>query len=176
LSFYLLTIAGTAYESSKALAADKKLPQSQTKKVKKDSWDPDNFTLLWQSCKRNSMRTFFKQLDQLGDKYSEEMTRQPRDEESERFASESYDETGRILFASRLPQDYPFRDIFSECWTSLYGMRVSIVQDNNIKFAREAADLWKTCIGASYRKDWPPVAKRLEECFTNMGLLDKRKK
>jgi hypothetical protein len=186
LLLILLPAIGTILESTNALAADKKLPEFQVE-VKKDSWDPDNFTPLWQSCKRNSIRTFGKESDRLEMKYHDEMSRQPKDEEIGLFApetSKAFIEAGMILFPGSLPDDYPLRILAVKCGGEFCFMQLEIGRNADKRTwptpkdwngLKHAAEYWDICIGSSYRDTPPPVAKQLRECFVNMGLLKKKK-
>ena len=115
------------------------------------------------------MPTFIKEMEKLQLKFIEEMKRQPK-HESGGFVSDTFAETGRILFAGQLPDDYPFVHSHRRCWSSLSEVE-DYIEEKRPERAKRSAHYWDDCIEDGYRDTPPRVAKRLRECFVNMGLL-----
>lgn len=98
------------------------------------------------------------------------MNRQTRYKKTGSFTSKAFAETGTILFTGHLPENYPALKLDLQCWSPLYELE-QYIEEENIHEASLSAERWDICIYSHYGGNPPPLAKKLEKCFTNMGLL-----
>lgn len=135
-------------------------------------WNANNFTALWKACEKGSPSLFAKELGKLRERFSDQADSMPRKDGV--FIDEEFAETGEILFPSRLPDDYPFRESYKECWVPLFVLEKQI-EGNSSARPREDARRWQNCIGSDYRDTPPLVARKLRQCLIQLHLLPPKK-
>lgn len=135
-------------------------------------WNPNNFKALWKACEKGSHSQFVEELDKLEDRFSAQVGKKRRITEYGSFTDDEFVETGKILFPDLLPDDYPFRRIWKECWPPLLFLRRQIEENKEARPIEEAEE-WHSCINLGYGNKPPLVAKKLKKCLIQLRLLEK---